>query len=79
MFVSITGYSDIKHYPGVTLDTCGIGRQSLLMTGHCFKWANNWSMSDIQYGRVAEVGEWPWIVLIITHQQRDNSTIFMFV
>ncbi|XP_054166152.1 transmembrane protease serine 11E-like [Oppia nitens] len=59
-------HSRIKQYPNVTLDTCGIGRQSLLITdGHCLRWSSNAiTSSSLQNGRIAEPGEWPWIALI---------------
>ncbi|XP_054155986.1 uncharacterized protein LOC128954432 [Oppia nitens] len=60
-------HSHIKHYPNVTLDTCGIGRQSLLTTGQCLRWefnANSTTSNSIQYGRLADPGEWPWVVYI---------------
>ncbi|XP_054155941.1 serine protease 46-like [Oppia nitens] len=61
-------HSRIKQYPNVTLDTCGIGRQSLLTTGQCFKWSyNETTSSSIQNGRIAKPGEWPWIALVIYH------------
>ncbi|XP_054155893.1 chymotrypsinogen A-like [Oppia nitens] len=60
---SVCIHSQIKHYPNVTLDTCGIGRQSLLTTKNCFKWSSNVTTS-VQNGRLAQPGEWPWIVFI---------------
>ncbi|XP_054155898.1 ovochymase-like [Oppia nitens] len=60
---SVCIHSQIKHYPNVTLDTCGIGRQSLLTTKNCFKWSSNVTTS-VQNGRLAQPGEWPWIVYI---------------
>ncbi|XP_054155901.1 chymotrypsin-like elastase family member 2A [Oppia nitens] len=57
---SVCIHSQIKHYPNVTLDTCGIGRQSLLTTKNCFKWSSNVTTS-VQNGRLAQPGEWPWI------------------
>ncbi|XP_054155911.1 chymotrypsin-like elastase family member 2A [Oppia nitens] len=62
---SVCIHSQIKHYPNVTLDTCGIGRQSLLTTKNCFKWSSNVTTS-VQNGRLAQPGEWPWIVFITT-------------
>ncbi|XP_054166161.1 vitamin K-dependent protein C-like [Oppia nitens] len=65
-------HSHIKQYPNVTLDTCGIGRQSLLMTGQCL----HYSMTEnIQNGRLAEPGEWPWIALILMKKYFVNQTI----
>ncbi|XP_054155990.1 U21-ctenitoxin-Pn1a-like [Oppia nitens] len=57
-------HSIIQHYPNVTLETCGIGRQSLLTTGQCLRWGFNSNASSIQYGRLADPGEWPWVVYI---------------
>ncbi|XP_054155871.1 chymotrypsinogen A-like [Oppia nitens] len=80
--MSMTGqHSDIVDYPNVTLDRCGIGRQSLLLTkdvGHCLKWYNRSSLmlSEVQYGRVAEPGEWPWITYIKIKLKYDSWLCF---
>ncbi|XP_054155905.1 U21-ctenitoxin-Pn1a-like [Oppia nitens] len=74
---SVCIHSQIKHYPNVTLDTCGIGRQSLLTTtGNCLKWSSNESM-DIQNGRPAKPGELPWIVYIEVHIKLSISTLWL--
>ncbi|XP_054156003.1 chymotrypsin-like protease CTRL-1 [Oppia nitens] len=59
-------HSRIKQYPKVTLDTCGIGRQSLLMTtGQCLHYNMT---ANIQNGRLAEPGEWPWIAYVFVQK-----------
>ncbi|XP_054154935.1 chymotrypsin-like protease CTRL-1 [Oppia nitens] len=75
LIVLVNGlHSRIKQYPNVTLDTCGIGRQSSLLlsttttttttTGRqCFKWSTN-ETSSVQNGRLALPGEFPWIAYI---------------
>ncbi|XP_054163245.1 elastase-1-like [Oppia nitens] len=64
-FIVLTNclHSRIKHYPSVTEDKCGINRQSLLMSGHCFKWSSNVG-TNVQNGRLAQPLEWPWIAFI---------------
>src|SRR5437867_3981961 len=55
-------------YPNVTLSTCGIGRQSLLESGHCLKWSSNVT-ANIVNGRNAEPGEVPFAVLVLTENR----------
>ncbi|XP_054154002.1 venom peptide isomerase heavy chain-like [Oppia nitens] len=59
-------HSSHKHYPNVTLKGCGIGRQSLMSSGKCFKWLSNTTTTqmDIHLGRNAQPGEVPFIVYI---------------
>ncbi|XP_054156001.1 chymotrypsin-like protease CTRL-1 [Oppia nitens] len=35
-----------------------------MTTGQCLRWSSNMITSNVQNGRIAKPGEWPWIVLI---------------
>ncbi|XP_054158653.1 serine protease 3-like [Oppia nitens] len=66
MSVSSVVHSVIKHYPNVTLIDCGVGRESLLMTGQCIH-SYDWT-KPIENGRQLETAEMPWIVFIIVNR-----------
>ncbi|XP_054159096.1 transmembrane protease serine 11D-like [Oppia nitens] len=44
----------------ISPEGCGVGRESVLMNGQCFRWyANYTQQQDIQFGRSAKPGEVP--------------------
>ncbi|XP_054159031.1 transmembrane protease serine 11D-like [Oppia nitens] len=49
----------------ISPEGCGVGRESVLMNGQCFRWyANYTQQQDIQFGRSAKPGEVPFAVYI---------------
>ena len=59
-------HSSIQDYPNVTLNDCGIGKESHLMTDKCFKWhSSDDMMGAIHQGRELTAGEMPYIVALI--------------
>ncbi|XP_054158654.1 venom peptide isomerase heavy chain-like [Oppia nitens] len=73
MSVSSVVHSVIKHYPNVTLIDCGVGRESLLMTGQCLH-SYDWT-KHIENGRQLETAEMPWIVFIIVKQNGGHCRL----
>ena len=57
----------IQHYPNVTEDECGFGRESYLFDDSCFEYHKTEDIiSKIKNGRNALKGELPFVVLIET-------------
>ncbi|XP_054155980.1 chymotrypsinogen A-like [Oppia nitens] len=54
----------IRHYPNVTLDKCGIGRQSYKYRSTLSVNNNNHMSAKIQNGLIPAQGDWPWIVYL---------------
>ncbi|XP_054159084.1 uncharacterized protein LOC128957362 [Oppia nitens] len=61
----------------ISPEGCGVGRESVLMNGQCFRWyANYTQQQDIQFGRSAKPGEVPFVAYIYKIKKRwikDNG------
>ena len=55
----------IRHISGLTLEGCGIGKESKLMDDSCFQWHYSRDFTpEISNGRNATEGELPFVVRI---------------
>ncbi|XP_054159104.1 clotting factor B-like [Oppia nitens] len=54
----------------ISPEGCGVGRESVLMNGQCFRWyANYTQQQDIQFGRSAKPGEVPFVAYIFKYMK----------
>ena len=72
---SVVSEHPIQHIRGVTLEECGIGRESQLFDDTCFQWHRMvYAKNDIQNGRNATIGEMPYIAMVYIQFQRKGET-----
>lgn len=76
MCQSVVSSPPIQHIRGVTLEECGIGRESQLFDDTCFQWHRMvYAKNDIQNGRNATVGEMPFMAQFVKeyHRRGENT------